>query len=148
MARPEDFGKALYLCTFLEIILFTLGGAIGYYYIGDEYIASPAYGALLEPYTKIVAAFTLPTLIVVGVLYSNITTRFLFLRIFDVDSKHRLEHTVKGWSIWIGLVAVVWVISWIIAEGIPFFNECRWLSGRHFEYLQSKLILTIHQCSL
>lgn len=73
-------------------------------------MVSPAYGALEKPYVKIVAAFTLPTrvsslfcslvssltasfaVIVVGVLYSNITSRFVFLRIFDADSVHRLEH--------------------------------------------------------
>lgn len=92
MKRPQDFDKALYLCTFMEIVIFTIGGAVGYHYIGDEFMTSPCYGSLREPYTKIVSAFTLPTLIVVGVLYANITGRFVFLRIFPVDSVHRLEH--------------------------------------------------------
>ena len=38
----SDFPKALYLCTFLEIVLFTIGGAVGYHFIGDEYMVSPA----------------------------------------------------------------------------------------------------------
>lgn len=36
MRQPEDFPKALYLVTSLEIIVFSLGGAIGYYHIGSE----------------------------------------------------------------------------------------------------------------
>ncbi len=54
-----------------EIVIFTLGGAIGYHYIGSEYMTSPAYGSLRPLYAKIVAGFTIPTLIVVGILYSN-----------------------------------------------------------------------------
>lgn len=64
MRNPEEFPKALYLCTFVEIVVFTLGGAVGYHYIGDQWMTSPAYGSLEEPYVKVVAAFTLPTLIV------------------------------------------------------------------------------------
>lgn len=29
---------------------------------------------------------------IVGVLYANVTARFVFLQFFSVDSKHRLEH--------------------------------------------------------
>lgn len=68
--------------TALEIVVFSLGGAIGYYHLGSEYVTSPAYGSLIQPYVKIVckflglqwictdtscsqvAGFTLPTLIV------------------------------------------------------------------------------------
>jgi len=132
MKRPEDFPKALYLCTFLEIILFTLGGAIGYHYIGDEFMTSPAYGSLRNP--KIVAGFTLPTLLVVGVLYANVTGRYIFLRIFPVDSIHRLEHTVKGWSVWLMILAATFIIAFVIGSGIPFFNELLSLMSSLFDW--------------
>jgi len=134
MRKPEDFPKALYLCTALEIIVFTLGGAVGYYYIGDEWITSPAYGSLEQPYVKVVAAFTLPTVIVVGVLYSNVTSRFIFLRIFSVDSVHRLQHTVKGWAIWIAIVFGGFAISFCIGEGLPFFNTLLSLMSSLFDW--------------
>lgn len=140
MNRPEDFPKALYLCTILEIVLFTIGGSIGYYLIGDQFMVSPAYGALVEPYVKAVAAFTMPTLVIVGVLYANITSRFVFSCIFNADSKHRLQNvsrgnhgtgvthpyphqTMKGWSVWLAIVFVVWIVAWVIGAGIPFFND-------------------------
>lgn len=53
--QPEDFPKALYLVTALEIVVFSLGGAIGYYHLGSEYVTSPAYGSLIQPYVKIVS---------------------------------------------------------------------------------------------
>lgn len=58
MKRPEDFRKSLYVVTFLEVLVYTLGGAIGYYYIGDQYMTSPAYGSLMEPYTKVRSRFS------------------------------------------------------------------------------------------
>jgi len=133
MKKPEDFPKALYLVTFFELIVFTLGGAIGYHYIGDEAMTSPAYGSLRSKYAKIVAGFTLPTLLVVGILYSNVTSRFVFLRIFDVNSKHRLQHTVKGWSVWIAIV-LGWIVAFVIGEGIPFFNELLSLMSSIFDW--------------
>ena len=59
MKKPEDFPKALYLCTAFEIVLLTLGGAIIYWKVGEEYVTSPAYRALLPKYSKAVAGFVL-----------------------------------------------------------------------------------------
>lgn len=41
MKRPQDFPKALYVSMTAELILFTLGGAIIYWQVGEEYITSP-----------------------------------------------------------------------------------------------------------
>lgn len=46
-----------------ELILFTLGGAIIYSQVGEEYITSPAYGSLKGSFSKIVAGWVLPTII-------------------------------------------------------------------------------------
>ncbi|KAK9898346.1 hypothetical protein P389DRAFT_32478 [Cystobasidium minutum MCA 4210] len=134
MKKPEDFPKALFTVTALEIIVFSLGGAIGYYHIGAEYVTSPAYGSLIQPYTKIVAGFTLPTLIIVGVLYANVTARFIFLQFFAVDSKHRLEHTVKGWTVWFAILLACWIVAFLIGDGIPFFNELLSLMSSLFDW--------------
>lgn len=45
------------MVTALEIVVFSLGGAIGYYHLGSEYVTSPAYGSLIKPYVKIVGLF-------------------------------------------------------------------------------------------
>lgn len=60
LLQPEDFPKALYLVTALEIIVFSLGGAIGYYHLGSQYVTSPAYGSLVQPYVKIVSHTNAP----------------------------------------------------------------------------------------
>lgn len=63
MKRPQDFPKALYVSMAAELVLFTLGGAIIYSQVGEEYVTSPAYGALKGNFSKIVAGFVLPTII-------------------------------------------------------------------------------------
>lgn len=63
MREPKDFPKALYVSMAAELILFTLGGAIIYSQVGEEYVTSPAYGSLIPKYSKTVAAFVLPTIV-------------------------------------------------------------------------------------
>ncbi|KAF9510103.1 hypothetical protein BS47DRAFT_1364797 [Hydnum rufescens UP504] len=70
MRNPEDFPKALYISMAAELLL-TFGGAIIYWKTGEEYVTSPAYGALLPHYRKAVAGTVLPT-IISGYLQSSI----------------------------------------------------------------------------
>ncbi len=37
-------------------------------------------------------------------------------QIFHEKSIHRQQHTVLGWSVWIAIVAVGWIIAFIIGE--------------------------------
>ncbi|KAI5480146.1 neutral amino acid permease [Pseudohyphozyma bogoriensis] len=123
MANPEDFPKALYVSMAAEFCLFTITGAVVYYYAGTQYSTAPAYGSLIAKYGKVAAGFTLPTILIVGVLYSLITSRAIFFQIFPVGSVHRTKHTVQGWSIWFAIVFAGWVISFVIGEAVPFFND-------------------------
>lgn len=79
----------------------------------------------------------------ITVLYSNITSRLVFLQIFDSDSVHRIKHTVKGWTVWIAIVFVGYVISWVIGSGIPFFNELLSLMSSLFDWCKSAAFPTI-----
>ena len=67
MARPQDFPKALAISMFFEFVLFTLTGAVVYHYAG-QFSTAPGYGSLIEKYAKVAAGFTLPTILLVGVL--------------------------------------------------------------------------------
>jgi hypothetical protein len=84
---------------------------------------APAYGSLVSKYGKVAAGFTLPTIIIVGILYSMITSRAIYFQIFSPDSIHRRSHTTKGWAIWLSIVLVGWIISFLIGEAVPFFNN-------------------------
>lgn len=68
MAKPEDFPKALYLSMAAELVLFTITGAVVYSHTGTILTTAPAYGSLIKRYAQPAAAFTLPTIIIVGIL--------------------------------------------------------------------------------
>ncbi|PVH20980.1 hypothetical protein CXQ85_004496 [Candidozyma haemuli] len=133
MKQPKDFKKALWVVTVCELITFALAGSIVYVYVGNKYMTAPAFGSLVGNYKKIAYSFALPTILFLGSLYSNVTSQWLFLMIFKEGDKHREDHTVLGWSVWIGLNAVIWVIAFIIAEVIPFFSDLLSLMSSLFD---------------
>ncbi|UZJ51566.1 hypothetical protein CBS101457_000886 [Exobasidium rhododendri] len=120
MEHPEDFPKALYAVTIAEFVLFTLVGIVVYYYCG-QYTQTPAVANLKPIFKKISFAFVLPTTIIIGVIYASVVVRYLFHR-FTFDTRHYNNHTVKGWSIWIGCCAFTWIFGWVIGEAVPFFS--------------------------
>ena len=78
---------------------------------------------MIEKYGKVAAGFTLPTIIIVGVLYSFVTSRAIMFKVFRPDSVHRTKHTFLGWATWIAIVFGGWIISFVIGEAVPFFND-------------------------
>ncbi len=132
--------EALYISMGAELILFTLAGAIVYAYCGNVLTTAPAYGVLIERLGKPAAALVLPTIvscrrrplsptirdadcncfpaiqIIVGILYSLVTSRAVFFQIYNEKSIHRQRHTFQGWAVWISIVAIGWAIAFVIGE--------------------------------
>lgn len=123
MKKPKDFKKALYIVTASELVVFALAGSIIYVYVGGYYMTAPAFGSLKGHYKTIAFSFALPTIIFLGALYGNVSSQFIFLKIFDEKSSHRNTHTIKGWSIWVALNLATWIFAFILAEVIPFFLD-------------------------
>lgn len=132
MKDPKEFPKALWAVTMAEIVVYTLCGALVYHWTGNQYVAAPAFGALQPTFKKIAFSFAIPTIIFLGALYSSVTSRFIFFRIFR-DSPHRHSNTVIGWSVWVGIVASTWIIAFVIAEIIPFFSDMLSLMSSLFD---------------
>lgn len=133
MKQPKDFKKALYIVTLAELITFALAGSIVYVYVGNNYVTAPAFGSLSGNYKKIAFSFALPTILFLGSLYSNVSSQFLFSKIFNSNSSHRNDHTLVGWSTWVGLNFLLWVLAFIIAEVIPFFSDLLSLMSSLFD---------------
>lgn len=132
MREPRDFKKALYIVTLAELITFALAGSIIYVYVGDGVLA-PAFGSLTGNYRKIAFSFALPTIIFLGSLYSNVSSQFVFLRIFDENSVNRNSHTVVGWATWAALNLFLWVVAFVLAQVIPFFSDLLSLMSSLFD---------------
>lgn len=133
MKRPKDFKKALYIVTLAELITFALAGSIVYVYVGNEYITAPAFGSLTGNYKKVAFSFALPTILFLGSLYSNVSSQFIFHKIFHEDSVNRNNHTLLGWLTWAGLNLGLWIIAFVVAEVIPFFSDLLSLMSSLFD---------------
>lgn len=120
---------------FFEFLLFTITGAVVFHYTGTAYATAPGYGSLQERFGKVAAGFVLPTIIIVGILYSLVTSRAIFFQIFPEGSVHRTRHTVVGWATWFVVVFIGWVISFIIGEAVPFFSDLLALISSLFDRL-------------
>ncbi|KAF1951461.1 hypothetical protein CC80DRAFT_496074 [Byssothecium circinans] len=133
MKEPRDFPKALWAVTIAEIVVFSLVGAIIYAYTGTNYITAPAFYSLSnQMYLKVSFSFMVPTIIFLGVLYASVSARFIFFRIYG-KTKHMGTHTVKGWAVWGAILAVLWVLAFIVAEVIPFFTDLLSLMSSLFD---------------
>lgn len=122
MKEPKDFPKALWAVTIAEVFVFSIIGAVIYAYTGTNYNTAPAFGSLSnELYVKVSFSFMIPTLIFLGVLYASVSARFVFFRLFN-GTRHMGNHTVVGWLSWAAILAVLWILAFIIAEVIPFFS--------------------------
>ncbi|OAL50516.1 hypothetical protein IQ07DRAFT_428757 [Pyrenochaeta sp. DS3sAY3a] len=133
MKNPKDFPKALWAVTICEVIVFSLVGGVVYGYTGTQYMTAPAFGSLRnEVYKKVAFTFMVPTIIFLGVLYASVSARFVFFRLFT-GTRHMGNHTVVGWAAWAGILAVLWVLAFIIAEVIPFFSDLLSLMSSLFD---------------
>jgi len=133
MKKPEDFPKALWAVTIAEIIVFSLVGGIIYGYTGTQYNTAPAFGSLgNEVFKKVSFSFMIPTLIFLGVLYASVSARFVFFRLFE-GTRHKGNNTLVGWASWAGILAVLWILAFIIAEVIPFFSDLLSLMSSLFD---------------
>ncbi|OJJ49712.1 hypothetical protein ASPZODRAFT_59488 [Penicilliopsis zonata CBS 506.65] len=133
MKEPRDFWKSVTVVTIAEVIVFSLVGAIIYVYSGNQYITSPAFGSLgNEVYKKVSFSFMIPTLIFLGTLYASVSARFIFFRIFE-GTRHKGNHTLVGWATWVAILAVLWILAFIIAEVIPFFSDLESIMSSLFD---------------
>ncbi len=115
MRNPADFPKALAALTGMEVILFCVTAAVGYKYTG-QYATAPIIGSLSEPWARKSAfAFVLIPTLVIGAIYSNVASKFLYKRILG-NSRHAHSHSFVGWGTWIGIVIFIWAIAFILGK--------------------------------
>lgn len=133
MKEPKDFPKALWAITIAEVIVFGVCGGVTYAYTGTNYNTAPAFGSLgNQTYQYVSFSFMIPTLIFLGVLYASVSARFVFFNVF-AGTRHMGSHTLVGWASWAGILAVLWVFAFIIAEVIPFFADLLSLMSSLFD---------------
>lgn len=132
MEKPQDFPKSLAVLAGVSAFLFIVPPAIGFRYLG-QYSTAPAFGSLgVVAYKKASFSFVIVPTIVIGVIYANVTAKFIYFRIMG-KSRHAHSNTVVGWGVWIGLMVIIWAIGFIFAEIIPSMGDFLSLLGAAFD---------------
>ncbi|KAF2753149.1 hypothetical protein EJ05DRAFT_445420 [Pseudovirgaria hyperparasitica] len=132
MERPQDFPKALAVLAAISGILFIVPPAIGFRYLG-QYSTAPAFGSLgVVVYKKASFAFVIVPTLVIGVIYANVSAKFVYGRIMG-KSRHAHSNTVLGWGVWGAVMVAIWVIAFVFAEIIPSMGDFLSLLGAAFD---------------
>ncbi len=120
MHTPKDYVKSIWALGLIEIFIYTLTGALIYAFVGQD-VKSPALLSASHTVSRIAFGIALPVIFISGSINGTVVGRFILDRAFP-NSPIRYVKGVKGWAVWISLIAGVSLIGWLIAEAIPFFN--------------------------
>ncbi|WVR03437.1 hypothetical protein IAU60_000428 [Kwoniella sp. DSM 27419] len=127
MKNPKDYTKSILVSQGAVTIIYLIVGSVVYHYVG-QYIASPALGSAGILYKKVAYGLALPGLAVGGTLFLHVAAKFIFVRSLR-NSRHLAKNTPTHYLVWGGSVALVCIIAFVIAEGIPFFDDLLSLIG-------------------
>ncbi|KAL8800298.1 MAG: hypothetical protein Q9223_007389 [Gallowayella weberi] len=120
MHTPSDYVKSIWALGLLEISIYTLTGAIIYSFVGSD-VKSPAILSGAKVTSRVAFGVALPVIFISGSINTTVVGKYIMGRVFP-NSELRYVHTKKGWMIWLGLIAGLTLVAWVIAEAIPFFN--------------------------
>lgn len=121
MHTPEDYTKSIWVLGSIEILIYTLTGAIIYAFVGPT-VESPALLSAGTTVSRIAFGVALPVIFISGSINCIVVGRLVHARVYK-NSVIRYINTARGWMTWILFVAVITLIAWVIAEAIPFFTD-------------------------
>lgn len=130
MHTPRDFFKSMWTLGSIQIIIYTLTGALVYAFVGSE-VQSPSLLSAGPAVSKVAFGVALPVIFISGSINTTVVARYLHGRLFE-DSVTRFINTPKGWLSWLGMVFTITIIAWAIAEAIPFFSDLLSISSSLF----------------
>ncbi|KEF52176.1 uncharacterized protein A1O9_11803 [Exophiala aquamarina CBS 119918] len=132
MENPQDYPKALAVLAGISAFLFIVPPSTGFRYLG-KYSTAPAFGSLgVVAYKKAAFAFVIVPILVIGVIYANVTAKFIYFRVMG-NSRHAHSNTFTGWGVWIALMGGIWLLAFVFAEAIPSMGDFLSLLGAAFD---------------
>lgn len=130
MHTPRDYIKSIWALGIIEVFIYTLTGALIYAFVGVD-VKSPSLLSAGPTISKIAFGVALPVIFISGSINSTVIGRYLHSRMFR-NSIIRFINTKKGWATWLGLIAAITIVAFIIAEAIPFFSDLLSISSSLF----------------
>ncbi|OQD82470.1 hypothetical protein PENANT_c021G08565 [Penicillium antarcticum] len=118
---PRTFNKSLAMLQIVDTVLYLVSALIIYHYVGPD-VKSPAISSLSPLMRKIAWGMAIPTTILSGVVLGHVACKYIYVRMFrGSDNMHSRSFLSIG--SWVAICLGVWVISWVVAESIPVFND-------------------------
>ncbi|RKF54105.1 N amino acid transport system protein [Golovinomyces cichoracearum] len=136
MHTPKDYVKSIWVLGAIEIIIYTVTGAIVFVFVGTD-VQSPALLSAGPVLSRVAFGLALPVIFISGSINITVVGRYVHGRIYK-DSPNRFINTKQGWISWLTMISVITLIAWIIAESVPFFSDlisiisCLFVSGFTF----------------
>ena len=132
MREPTDFPKALALLQTSDILMYIVSSVVIYFFAGST-VKSPALDSASPIVRKVAYGIAMPTIVIAGVVNGHVAVKYLYVRLLK-DRKDKIMHqrTFKAYGIWALICAVLWLLAWIIAEGVPVFHDLLGLTSALF----------------
>ncbi|XRM42612.1 hypothetical protein ABZX51_005822 [Aspergillus tubingensis] len=127
MRDPRLFTRSLVVSQIGSTSIYLVIGIVVYFYCGS-YVASPALGSAGLLLKKISYGVALPGLIASTTIVLHLPSKYAFVRILR-GSTHLTSNSMIHWCTWLGCTCSSTVIAYLIASGIPFFNNLVSLIG-------------------
>ncbi|PYI18137.1 hypothetical protein BO86DRAFT_389555 [Aspergillus japonicus CBS 114.51] len=121
MHTPKDYIKSIWSLGIIEIVIYTLTGAIIYAFVGQD-VASPALTSAGHTLSRVAYGVALPVIFISGSINTVVLGRMIHGRIFK-NSPIRFINTKMGWITWLAVITAITVVAFIVAEVIPFFSD-------------------------
>ncbi|KAI7786440.1 hypothetical protein LA080_003683 [Diaporthe eres] len=117
-----DWPKALVMLQSLDTALYIVAAVVIYVYVGPD-VPSPALSAAGSVVVrKVTWGIALPTIVIAGVIYGHVATKYIFGRILG-KTRHMHKRTLIGDAGWVCVGLSIWIIAFVISESIPVFNS-------------------------
>lgn len=121
LKQPADYVKSIWALGIIEIIIYTLTGAVIYAFVGAD-VQSPALLSAGDLVSKVAFGVALPVIFISGSINITVAGRYIHGRIFK-HSVTRFVNTTKGWITWLAIITIITVLAFITAEAIPIFSD-------------------------
>ncbi|KAJ5819629.1 hypothetical protein N7474_005220 [Penicillium riverlandense] len=118
---PRTFNKSLAMLQIVDTVLYLISALIIYRYVGPN-VQSPAILSLSPLMSKIAWGLAIPTTILSGVVLGHVACKYIYVRLFRGSDKMHSRSFLSIGS-WVAICLAVWVVSWVVAESIPVFND-------------------------
>ncbi|WVF66414.1 hypothetical protein IAT40_001154 [Kwoniella sp. CBS 6097] len=127
MKNPREYKKPIVCAMLLLNVTYLVVSLVVYRYCGI-YIAGVALGSAGTLIKKLTYGIGLPGLLVSAILCQHLAAKYFFVRLLR-GTEHLQSKTKTHWITWLGSVVLIGIISFIVAEAIPFFSTLIGLVG-------------------